>query len=203
MLELVERHDVRGTIANDPYAGLATLHADTRLIVVNAGDPFGPLPAGDPPSPPDDRLIEQADARLQSALAAGVGLLVVHTGLASLRDVPSYRRAVGGEWRRGHSWHPPFSSADVRITESAHPVAAGLADFSLDDELYTDLDVDTEVDVIATHSLDGVAHPLVWCRTLGASRVVVDALGHDERSYASPGHRAVLDAAVAWLLDAR
>jgi hypothetical protein len=30
--------------------------------------------------------------------------------------------------------------------------------------------------------------------------VLYDALGHDDRSYASPDHRALLTAAVGWLL---
>ncbi|WTO10857.1 ThuA domain-containing protein [Micromonospora sp. NBC_00617] len=49
------------------------------------------------------------------------------------------------------------------------------------------------------HEEGGATHPLVWARTLGRSRVVYSALGHDTRSYESPGHVELLRRITAWL----
>jgi uncharacterized protein len=42
----------------------------------------------------------------------------------------------------------------------------------------------------------------VWARESRLARVVYDGLGHDTRSYQSPGHVELLQRAVGWLLRA-
>ena len=51
-------------------------------------------------------------------------------------------------------------------------------DIVVDDELYTHLVREGEFTVVASHNYEGADEPLVWIREVGASRVVVDALGH-------------------------
>ena len=59
--------------------------------------------------------------------------------------------------------------------------------------------LDGVIEPIAEHEEDGMRHPLIWAREVGASRVVYDALGHDTRSYDSPEHRELLTRALDWL----
>ena len=40
--------------------------------------------------------------------------------------------------------------------------------------------------------------PVATPTTFGRARVAVDVLGHDERSYGSPGHRALLRDLARW-----
>jgi len=99
---------------------------------------------------------------------------------------------------------------DGRARAAWPALPARLERIAVTDERYTDLDVDAGVrplvmaDVTAYEAPDRPAsvgaHPAVWVAP-GPGRVVYDALGHDARSYASPDHRAVLAATVAWLLD--
>jgi type 1 glutamine amidotransferase len=82
----------------------------------------------------------------------------------------------------------------------AHPITAGLADFSLVDERYTGLAVDPDVVGLVSHRHAGETHPLLWAREYGRSRIVYDALGHDTRSYESPVHRELIRRAAVWAL---
>jgi type 1 glutamine amidotransferase len=53
-------------------------------------------------------------------------------------------------------------------------------------------------EIVATHEVDGVIYPTAWTRVVGRARVAADLLGHDERSYDSEGHRALLSNLARW-----
>jgi uncharacterized protein len=208
LAELVRAAGFDPRIETGIDAAVRTLDPAVRLLVVNAGDPDGPDSGGrsdgdgprDEHAMPEAALLAEGEAVLATALARGIGVLVMHSGAASLRDYPSFGAALGGRWVRGESWHPDFGEAHVHVV-AGHPLADGLGDFTVEDERYTALRMDAEVQRLAEHEEAGVRHPLVWTRELGASRLVYDALGHDARSYDSAGHRELLARALAWLAD--
>ena len=68
------------------------------------------------------------------------------------------------------------------------------------DERYSYLETRPDVTVLYDHHFEDGRHPLVWAREAGPGRVVYDALGHDVTSYDSPGHRALLERSIRWLL---
>lgn len=199
LADLVRQAGFDPVIETDLDDALPTLGPDIRLLVVNAGDPDGPdAPDGPPRELPTVETLAAGEAALAAAIDRGVGVLVLHSGAASLRDHPSFGAALGGRWERGTSWHPEFGEAHVHVV-AEHPLAEGFADFTVDDERYTDLQMDAEVQRLAEHEEAGVRHPLVWTRQIGRSRLVYDGLGHDTRSYASAGHRELLARALGWL----
>ena len=176
-------------VIDDPDRALASLDGAT-LLVVNAGDPWRGGDSG--------RRVDPDAARgLDHAIDRGIGLIAVHMGLASLRDYPRWREAIGGEWEIGRSWHPPISAAVIPVRGADHPVTAGLSEIALFDELYVDLAVDDDVLVLCAHERDAASHPLVWVRE-DPTRAVATAFGHDERSYESASHRALLRGAARW-----
>ena len=69
-----------------------------------------------------------------------------------------------------------------------HPITEGLGDISVTDERYSYLSTEPDITVLGQHAHDHLWHPVVWARDTGAGRVVYDGLGHDTRSYDSPGH---------------
>lgn len=188
-------------VRDDIDAALAALD-DVALLVVNAGNPEGPVDDGE--------VAEYADALdgegpstvdpapLQAAIDRGIGILAVHAAASSLLDYPAFHHAIGGRWIPGESWHPAFGDAHVHFVGD-HPVRAGLLDFDVQDERYTALRLHDVIEPIAEHVEDGIRHPLIWAREFGASRLVYDALGHDTRSYDSTTHRELLFAAIDWL----
>jgi len=191
LVDILAEAGLDAEVAEDVDARLADLgHPD--LLVVNAGDPWR---GGDHGAP------AAARANLASALDGGIGVLAVHAAISSLRDYEVWHPAVGGDWIVGTSGHPPIGSADISIEPVAHPITAGLADFSLVDECYMGLAVDPDVVGLASHRHEGGTFPLLWAREHGRSRLVYDALGHDVRSYESPTHRELIRRSVSWAVS--
>lgn len=95
--------------------------------------------------------------------------------------------------------HPERDDAHVRLRP--HPVTAGLSDFTVFDERYSFLRVSRHSDVLATHELDGVEHPLVGVREADGrlGRAAYDALGHDAASFDSAEHAALIGRLIGWL----
>jgi len=157
------------------------------LLVVNAGDPW--RGEGVPPG-------AESIAGFADALRRGIGLLGLHAAAATMRDYPEWSEAFGAIWLPGLSWHPPLGVARITLTTSR--LGADLGDFEVFDERYAGLQRVGRSEIVATHEVDGAVHPTAWTRVVGRARVAADVLGHDERSYDSAGHRALLSSLARW-----
>jgi len=158
------------------------------LLVVNIGNPQEPSAAD-----------SASRAGLLAYLAQGRPVFALHVSATSLPAVPEWEDILGGLWVRGTTFHPDYGPAEIEIVDHRHPITAGLSDFELRDERYTDLRIDPRVHVLAQHRLEGAAHPLVWAHRFGESKVVYDALGHDAASFESVEHREIVRRAALWL----
>lgn len=179
-------------VDDDVDGGLTRL-AGIDLLVVNAADPwasYGDAPRT-PPAPPS------SVAGLAAALDRGIGVLAVHRALASLRDHPEWAPAIGAMWVPEGSWHPPIGA--TRVRGLTFPDGSPVDGFDVFDERYLRLQLVGRSHVVAEHEgPDGMPEPTAWVRTHGSSRIAVDALGHDERSYESTGHRALIARLALW-----
>jgi type 1 glutamine amidotransferase len=165
----------------------------TGVLVVNASaNRTGP-------SPSDERF----GRLLEAFLGRGGGLLAVHSSTIAFPGLPGWHQTVGAIWEQGTTFHPPLDRTLVRRTEVGHPITDGLGDFWVEDERYTDLALaeGNGIKPLYVHQHEGVTHPLVWAREVGAGRVVYDALGHDERSYEAPEHVELLRRSTRWLSE--
>jgi len=143
-----------------------------------------------------------AAAGLRAALDRGVGVLAVHVGACTLLRLPWWESVTGAAWVGGRSMHPKTGPGRIITYPGRHLICAPVTDFDLVDERYTYLRIAPDVVPLAAHEHQGEVHPLLWARTLGRSRIVTDALGHDERSYDSPAHRELISRAAQWLTRA-
>ncbi|MGO4535090.1 ThuA domain-containing protein [Leifsonia sp. 2MCAF36] len=199
LAEILRAEGLHVTIDGDVDQRMSRLPAELPdLLVMNFGDP-----ALNHPDDPQPAAEASARVGLLSYLQAGRPLLALHATVTSLRGVPEWRSIVGGMWERGTSFHPDYGPAAVRIGPDQTDVNNGIADFSVQDERYTDLSVEPDNTVLAVHQENGRDHPIVWQRTYGPkkARVLYDALGHDTASYDSDDHRALLAQAIRWLID--
>ena len=119
------------------------------------------------------------------------------------RQMPRWPEILGGHWVRGTTMHPPLDEARIRLRPGPHPVAGDAVEIAVLDERYSYLDVRDDVEVLGEHTYEGSRHPMIWAREQGPGRIVYDGLGHDARSYDSPGHLALLGRAVTWLTGER
>lgn len=133
-------------------------------------------------------------------LERGGGVLAMHGASICFDEWREWRSVLGGTWDWDRSSHPPIGDTPVtiRITDSTHPVVAGVADFEVVDEVYGFLDLEPDVHGLISAAHGGTEHPLLWARDVLGGRVVYDALGHDTRSYDSPEHRLIVQRAALW-----
>ncbi len=179
-------HDVE--ISEHVAANVADL-AGWDLVVVNA--------AAGPEAPA--RVTKAAQAGLAAALDRGVGVLAIHVGVCTLLRLPTWESVTGASWVTGRSLHEKAGPARIIVYPERHPVCADIAAFDIVDERYANLRIASDVVPLAAHEHAGGFHPLLWARGLGRSRVFVDALGHDVRSYDAPAHRELISRAARWL----
>ena len=165
---------------------------DVDLLVVNAGDPWRE----------DDTRLHGPDrsASLHSALERGIGVVAVHWSVASLRDYPDWAAATGGVWTTG-SFHPPFGRAHV--TGGALPDGSPVSSFDVDDERYCSVQQIGPHHCVATHDGSFGPEPTAWVREHLGSRVAVDLLGHDTRSWDSEGRVELFRALTRWVTSPR
>jgi hypothetical protein len=130
----------------------------------------------------------------------GGGLLALHTAVLCFDGSSVWRGLIGGTWNWERSSHPPLGPVSVSLTPAAacHPVTIGAEGFTVVDEVYRDLDLDRDVDPLASVAVDGVDHPILWARPVGCGRVVTDLLGHGPESFDHPVHACILRAAARW-----
>ncbi|MCD2187898.1 ThuA domain-containing protein [Actinomycetospora soli] len=142
-----------------------------------------------------------ARAAFDAHLAAGGGLLAMHTAPICFDDWPEWADALGARWVWGHSQHPPLGPpVDVEVC-GEHEIVDGVDGFTLVDEVYGDLEFTAAVTPLvqaAQPTDDHRVMPLLWAREHGGGRVVVDLLGHHPPSYAVEEHTEIVRRAIRW-----
>jgi type 1 glutamine amidotransferase len=141
-------------------------------------------------------------------LDRGTGLVVTHHALASYQGWPDYERIIGGRYieKPAKGVEPTDTPSgfqhdeDVPVVVGAkrHPVAAGLANFTIHDEIYWGYRVGADVTPLLTTTHPKSGNPLAWVRTERKSRVVYLLLGHDAAAYANPNYRRLIANAIQW-----
>ncbi len=204
LVELAASAGHRCELIAHPDDAVSALDALDALVVCGLwwrmlGDVYDAWRAEHAYSPP-----EATRAALDRFVRDGGGLVAVHTAPICFDDWPGWRDVIGGAWRWGVSSHPPRGPvAATLVTE--HPVLAGLPPvMQLDDEVYGDLDVrdDVEVLAVARRDADDDDQPVVWAHHHGAGRVVFDGFGHDADSIRHPDNARLLRNGLAWVLGA-
>jgi hypothetical protein len=199
--EILRGHGIDLAVRDDVDEALASLATEaTDLLVLNIGDPAGPRPEGEATAAVDPESEARARAGLLAHVAAGRPVLALHVTSTSLGFIPEWEGILGGVWVRGTSMHPDYGPASISVETDAHPIVEGIHDFFTDDERYSWLRLAPDVQVLAWHEHDGERHPLLWARMAGSARIVYDALGHDEQSYASGPAREIVLRSARWLL---
>jgi uncharacterized protein len=153
------------------------------------------------------RPLEQRHKRaFEAYVAAGRPLLANHIGIGSYDDWPRFGELIGLRWNFGISGHPPIQVFPVRVLPTGHALVRDVADYTIYDELYYNLEIKPELPatVHATATWEDRPQPMVVSaeggRIAGASRVVYLANGHNMRAYESPAFRRLWLNAIDWLL---
>ena len=127
----------------------------------------------------------------------GGAILFMHAGITFRKDrCPAMVELQGVQFKG----HPPQCPVHFHVANPAHPIMAGVEDFTLpQDEHYT-LDVLAEdLEVFAETSSDAGAYPAGLCRELGQGRVCILTPGHNAFAIHYPAYQRVILNALNWV----
>lgn len=140
-------------------------------------------------------------------VTSGRPLLILHGGIGSYSDWPSYGELRGFTWVFGETGHWPEEYVNVKILSTNHPVIAGVEDYTVYDEIYYKIKITEGLPMIvhAQTTSRGLILPMVMTaeggRVKGAGRVVYLANGHSLPATKHPSVKKLYVNAVNWLME--
>jgi uncharacterized protein len=145
-------------------------------------------------------LLDDADmAQIAGHVAGGGSLLAMHTAVICWDNQPGWIDLLGGGWHWDHSFHPPLGAVTAELTVAGAAISAGERHFTLADEVYHNLDLASDCEVLAAADAGHGPVPVVWRKNHGMGKVAVDTLGHDGPSLQHPAHAAIIAGLLEWL----
>ena len=153
-------------------------------------------------------ITEKQKAAFLSLFEKGKGVVVLHHALVSFQDWPEYEQIIGGRYPKPPTGQPQVTDAvgykhdeevPVTILANDHPITAGLADFTIHDEIYWGFRVGKDVTPILSTSHAKSGKPLAWTREQGNSRLVYLQLGHDHQAWDHPAYPELLVRSIRWV----
>jgi type 1 glutamine amidotransferase len=146
-------------------------------------------------------ITEAQKARFLALFDKGIGVIVLHHAYLSYPMWDEYERIAGGKYVyqneqmiNGITSSTYKGNVDIPVTVAAkhHPVTAGLQDFVLRDELYSNMHMLNN----STPLLKNGDQWLAWYRTEKKSRVFGTILGHG--CYEDPNFRKLIAQSIRW-----
>ncbi|MBI2299268.1 MAG: ThuA domain-containing protein [Armatimonadetes bacterium] len=205
----------------DPYHPKVTIELLTALLAESALDVAAARSAADvtPAALARADLIvlwelvgegaAEAYRPLLNSVSRGKPLLALHTAIWGTTHEQVDPGFLGGEFKS----HPPFQTFTVHVADAPHAITEGVADFDIEDEAYQ-VEPRGDLDLLAWFAGPEIADPgnqaewlqahprapLLYTKPYGEGRIVVLALGHDDRAIGHPAYRRITAQAVRWLL---
>ena len=168
--------------STEDYDRLATLHQDEFGLCISYTDCW------------NRDITPQQTAGLLQYVAAGGGLLVIHTGI-SLQKSHELLQMIGGKFTE----HPPYQTLNYYRTQPDHPLLEGVADFTIDEEPYQyEFDPYTKRNVFMEYEYEGNRFPAAWEHTYGLGKVVYLQPGHHAASFLPPAYRRLIANSARW-----
>lgn len=142
-------------------------------------------------------LTAEQEAGLLNYIRSGGGFFGLHTAAASFRESEGYHSMLNGFFN-GHS---PYMDFTVNVSDSEHPISAGLTDFEVTDELYyLKHDPGTSQHLMSAYdNTKGETHVMAFHHKYGEGRIFYFALGHDMAVLENPSFQEVVRRGVLWV----
>jgi len=158
-----------------------------------------------------DMMQEISDAQKSAFLEMldkGKGIVFLHHCIASYQNWGEFIKILGGRYNLepriiGLDTLPASDfnegqDVDVKIADPDHPITEGLSDFQIHDEVYSGVEVLSDVHPLLTTQHVGSGENIVWTNTYGNSRIVYIQFGHDNNAYVNPNFRKLLLQSMHW-----
>jgi type 1 glutamine amidotransferase len=162
-------------------------------------------------------ILGEQRASLEKFLKRGGGIVCLHDAVVTGRDPLWFKSIVGGSWQNGVAKYFEGPNTYYYVNPE-HPITKGAANFTIDDEVYWDLHLMPNAQILAStmqpvrpargatapaEPAIGKLIPQIWVyenQLEGGTpyRAFVSLLGHHFASFASPHVRGVLLRGIAW-----
>ncbi len=153
------------------------------------------------------KIVGDERARFEKFLQRGGGVVVIHDGVVSADQHEWCKSIIGGAWRWDGEKKTKWHEGDVGIyfVNQDHPIVQGISNFDWKDEVYNQLDMSPDVDVLAQSFVDVFnIWPQLWTyeKTLAGGskpyRAFVSIPGHEFDIFNTPHYRTILLRGIAW-----
>ncbi len=135
-------------------------------------------------------------------LKDGGGLVANHFAVAYMQNWRDSIDILGAMWVSGKSTHGPYHEFSVDIRDEAHPILEGVKPFTTTDELYYNLLMRPDMNIIMTADEERfghtVAEPMLATHYVHNARCVYFALGHDAAACKPPEYQKILVQSIEW-----
>jgi type 1 glutamine amidotransferase len=138
-------------------------------------------------------MTDNVQALFSDYVSMGNGLLAIHSGTAEYELKPVLRSLLGGVFTH----HPEQCLVTVN-PQADHPLSAGAAPFTIQDEHYFIALDDLQADVFVTTASIHGTQPGGWRRREGDGRVAVLTPGHNLEVWLHPSFQALLNNCLRW-----
>jgi type 1 glutamine amidotransferase len=182
-------HVVAATYDFDALTRLSEGKYDMALLYTCAGEV-----RDDPDAKTSPGFTEAQVTSLVEWVRGGGGLLAAHAATVAGQSSPALVALMGGVFVS----HPPQFAFTVYPLYREHPITAGVAAFTVHDELYIQA-YDPAVEIHAVTLDRGVIYPMVWSRSEGRGRVAHIALGHGPEVWCLQPYQRLMLQAMDWL----
>jgi type 1 glutamine amidotransferase/HEAT repeat protein len=130
---------------------------------------------------------------LTKYVKGGGGMTLFHFACGAFIGHPKqvynskFMEIAGRSWNPKLRGHDPFGKFMVNIADKNHPITKGMKDFEQTDELYTCLDGDFPVHIVASaiSKVDKKVYPMAFTCNPGKGRDFHCVLGHNLKSFNS------------------
>lgn len=145
---------------------------------------------------------EEVKEGIHQFLKDGKGLVATHFSVANTQEWRDSIDFFGAMWVNGKSTHGPYHEFKVDVKDEKHPILEGIKPFVTNDELYYNLLMRPDMEVLLTGNEERfnrvVPEPLLGTHYVYDARCVYFALGHDVKSVAVPEYRKILVQSIEW-----
>lgn len=135
----------------------------------------------------------------------GIGLVFLHHSIVSYQDWDFYRDILGGRYIENgketetQSTYRHDVQFNARMANQDHPITRGIEDFDIEDEIYGQVFIAPEVNVLISTSHPESMEHLMWCREVNPkTRSVYLQPGHGPEIFAESSYRKLLKYSLEW-----
>jgi len=142
-------------------------------------------------------------------LEQGLGLVVLHHGMAAFNEWPEYRKIIGAAYRltdteeegvlyRKTQWKIGVEMP-MHVEDPSHPIIAGVQDFAILDETYKGYDLEPDNQLLLSCGEPRSQHEVAWARRYGNAKVCTIQPGHGPTVFSDENYRRMVIQALRWV----